>query len=134
MKRNQFPEPLLKEGDVTLQDGSTSVHKVEYYVICTEGEEVDFTVQKCTDTFTLTFKKNCWVISDMQSTNEMIPVDCEEFKNAYFDAVRKADGDVIKATDSLRTKYSWLPEKDAMQREKARIDYELAHPYAILGF
>lgn len=133
-KRNQMPKPLTKEGDVSLQDGSTSVHKVEYYVICTEGEEVDFTVQKYTDIFTLTFKKDCWVISDIQSTEEMIPVDCGEFKEDYFDAVRKAESDVIKATESLRSKYSWLPEKDAMQREKERIDYELAHPYAILGF
>ena len=33
-----------------------------------------------------------------------------------------------------RSKCKWLPEEDAMQREKEQIEYFLTHPYASLGF
>ena len=133
-KRNEKAAPITKEGNVTLENGSISVHKVEYYVLCTEGEEVDFTVEKCTDTFTLTYRKNRWILTDIENSGQMISVDCNEFKNDYFTAVQKFEGDVLQATDSLRSKYSWLPEKDALQREKEQIEYYQTHPYAALGF
>ena len=133
-KKNEYPDPLKKEGNVTLEDGITSVHKVEYYLIYTEGEEVDFIVEKMTSTITLTYKKNRWIITDIESEPQNLGVDCEAFKYDYFAAIKENDNDVIKATDSLRKKYIWLPEKDAMQREKEKIEYDLAHPYAALGF
>ena len=133
-KRNEKPQPLTKEGSVSLQDGSTSVHKLDYYLIYTEGESVDYIVEKYTTTITLTYIKNRWLVTDLVQDGKDLKVDCQAFKQDYFQALRQNDGDVIKATDSLRSKYEWLPEKDAMQREKERIDYELAHPYAPLGF
>ena len=133
-KINEKPAPLTKEGNITLQEGSTSVHKIEYYLLYTEGEEVDFLVEKVTATFTLTFRKNRWIITDLISDGKDLKVDCNAFKNDYFDALKEYDEDIMKAADSLRNKYEWLPEQDAMQREKDRIDYELSHPYAMLGF
>lgn len=133
-KKNEKPLPLEKEGNVTLQEGTTSVHKVEYYLIYTEGEEVDYVVEKVTGTITLTFNKKRWIITDILTDSTNIKADCQAFKHDYFTALKQFDGDVMKATDSLRTKYNWLPEKDAMQREKDQIEYYLTHPYASLGF
>lgn len=132
-KKNEKPAPLEKEGDVTLHKGSTSVHKVEYYLLYTEGEEVDYIVEKVTSTVTLTFKKNRWIINDIQYDSTNMKVDCDAFKRDYFAALEKNSGEVIPAVDSLRSKYEWLPEKDAMQREKDQIEYYLTHPYASLG-
>ena len=133
-KRNEKPAPLTKEGSVTLEDGLTSVHKIEYYLIYTEGEETDFLIDKIDAVFTLTFKKNRWVITDIQIESSNINTDCVQFKADYFAELKKTDGEVMPAVDALRSKYEWLPEEDAMQREKERIDYELAHPYSALGF
>lgn len=134
-KKNEKVPPLTQEGNVSLENGSTSVHKVEYYLIYTEGENADFMVDKITSTYTLTFKKNRWVITDMTDEKlQPLNVDCEKFKNAYFSQVEKTEGDVMKATDNLRAKYEWLPERDAMQREHDQIEYYLTHPYASLGF
>lgn len=133
-KKNEKPAPLEKEGSVTLINGSTSVHKVEYYLLYTEGEEVDYIVEKVTSTVTLTFKKNRWIITDIQYDGKNLGVDCNAFKKDYFAALEKTNGEVIPAVDSLRSKYEWLPEKDAMQREKEQIEYYLTHPYASLGF
>ena len=134
-KKNEKVPPLTKEGNVSLENNSNSVHKVEYYLIYTEGENADFMVNKVISTYTLTYKKNRWVITDM--TDEKIQplnVDCEKFKNDYFSQIEQTEGDVMKATDNLRSKYEWLPEKDAMQREHDQIEYYMTHPYASLGF
>ena len=132
-KKNENPAPLEKEGNVTLENGSTSVHKVEYYLLYTEGEEVDYIVEKVNSIITLTYKKNRWLISDIQMESENINVDCKAFKSDYFEALKESGGQVIPAIDSLRSKYQWLPEKDAMQREKDLIEYQLAHPMEIFG-
>ena len=133
-KKNDKPAPLEKEGSITLQNGSSSVHKVEYYLIYTEGENDDFVAEKITSTITLTFKKNRWIITDLQPEGTNLNVDCAKFKEDYFAALEKSNGEVIPAVDSLRNKYEWLPEKDAMQRERDQIEYYLTHPYASLGF
>ena len=134
-KKNEKLPPLTKEGNVTLENGSTSVHKVEYYLIYTEGENADYMVDKFISTYTLTYKKNRWVITDMQDEPRIpLNVDCSQFKKDYFAQLEKTEGDVMKATDNLRSKYEWLPEKDAMQREHDQIEYYLTHPYASLGF
>ena len=133
-KNEKFP-PLTKEGNITLENGSTSVHNVEFYLIYTEGENADFMVDKVNSTYTLTFKKNRWVITDMNEVKRTaLNVDCEKFKNDYFSQIENTEGDVMKATDNLRSKYEWLPERDAMQREHDQIEYYLTHPYASLGF
>lgn len=132
-KRNEKPAPLEKEGNVTLTDGATSVHKLEYYLIYTEGEVADFVVEKASTTITLTFTKNRWIITDIQISSNDLKVDCSEFKKDYFAAIQQYN-DVILAAEGLRGKYVWLPEKSALQQEKERIEYELTHPYAELGF
>jgi hypothetical protein len=133
-KKNEKVPPLTKEGNITLEDGSTSLHKVEYYLLYTEGENVDYLVDKVSSTVTLTYLKNRWVITDI-SEEKRIPlnVDCGKFKKDYFEELGKTNGDVMKATDNLRSKYEWLPESSAMKREKERIEYEMAHPFGEFG-
>ena len=133
-KKNEKPAPLEKEGNVTLADGMTSVHKVEYYMFYTQGEDVDYIIEKVTGTFTLTFKKNRWVITEIDTEGTDLNVDCKQFFQDYLAALKESENDVIKAVDSLRPKYEWLPEKDAMQREKERIEYQILHPLEAVGF
>ena len=134
-KKNEKPKPLTQEGGITLEKGSTSVHKIDYYMIYTEGEEVDYMVDKISATVTLSWKKNRWVITDIEENKKQgLGVDCNKFKADYFSELKKSGGEVIPAVDALRSKYEWLPEKEAMQRERDQIEYYLTHPYASLGF
>lgn len=133
-KKNEKAPPLTQEGGITLQDGATSVHKIEFYMIYTEGEEVDYLVDKITDTITLTYKKNRWVITDIEENKRIkLGVDCGKFKADYFAALKKSNGEVIPAVDALRSKYEWLPEDEAMQRERDRIIYQMEHPFGDFG-
>jgi len=133
-KKNEKAPPLTEEGGITLQDGATSVHKIEFYMIYTEGEEVDYLVDKITDTITLTYKKNRWVITDIEENKRIkLNVDCAKFKADYFEELKKSNGEVIPAVDALRSKYEWLPEDAAMQRERDRIIYQIEHPFGDFG-
>lgn len=132
-KKNQKPEPLTKEGNITLEKGSQSVHKVEYYLIRTEGEEVDFVVEQVTETVTLTYKDKRWIITDLATDSKELKVDCETFKNEYFNALAENDSDAVKAVQVLRKKYYWLPTANSVATEKARIIYEAEHPFDDLG-
>ena len=133
-KKNEKVPPLTKENNVTLENGSTSVHKVEYYLLYTEGENDDYMVDKVESTITLTYKKNRWVITEIyENKRTPLNVDCAKFKEEYFAQLELTEGDVMKAVDNLRSKYEWLPERDAMQREKERIEYEMAHPFGEFG-
>ena len=133
-KKNEKATPLTQEGGITLENGSTSVHKIEYYLIYTEGEDIDYLVDKITSTVTLTYKKNRWVITDIEETKRQPQkVDCAKFKADYFEELKKTEGEVMPAVENLREKYPWVPERDAMQRERDQIEYYLTHPYASLG-
>ena len=66
--------------------------------------------------------------------NIPLGTNCAEFKADYFAELEKTGGEVMPAVAALRSKYKWLPEEDAMQREKEQIEYFLTHPYASLGF
>ena len=103
-------------------------------MIYTEGEEVEYLVDKVTDTVTLTYKKNRWVITDIEENNrKKLGVDCAKFKADYFAELKKSNGEVIPAVDALRSKYEWLPEKDAMDREREKIIYQIEHPFEEFG-
>lgn len=132
-KKKEKPAPLEKEGSVTLQEGSTSVHKLEYYLIYTDGSEVDYIVEKTNANVTLTFKKSRWVITDIEYSSTDLNVDCQAFKADYFAALKESEGAAIPAVNALRQKYPWLPEEDAMQREADRINYQLDHPFGEFG-
>ncbi len=133
-KKNEKATPLTQEGGITLENGSTSVHKIEYYLIYTEGEDIDYLVDKITSTVTLTYKKNRWVITDIEETKRQPQkVDCAKFKADYFEELKKTEGEVMPAVEALREQYPWVPERDAMQRERDQIEYYLTHPYASLG-
>ena len=133
IKKNEKFPPLTKEGNITLENGSSSVHNVEYYLIYTDGSDVDYIVEKTNSTITLTFKKGRWIITDIEYSSSDLKVDCQAFKADYFEALKASEGRVIPAVKTLRAKYPWLPEQDALEREEERINYQLAHPLGEFG-
>lgn len=133
-KYNENPAPLTREGNITLEDGAESVHKVEYYLIHSEGENNNFVLEHITDIFSLKYIKNRWLITDISTDNQVIPVKCSVFKEDYFNKLAETNGDVLNAVKSLRKKYSWLPTDKAMSTELARIEYALQHPFEDIGF
>lgn len=117
-KNGDKPEPVTTEQGITLADGDKSVHAVEYYTIHTEDTKVNFVLSKNTDTFTLTYKKGKWLITDIEIHSEDIPLDSEQFKSDYFKRVSENNGDVIKAIRELSLTYDFLPSQKELETEK----------------
>lgn len=133
-QRNENPQPIIQEGNITLENGLESVHKVQYYLIHTEGEENGFIVEEITEIYTLTYLKDRWFITEISTDSKVLPVKNSTFKNDYFNQLVIDNGDAIAAVENLRGKYKWLPSKKAMQAEKELIEYKILHPFDDLGF
>lgn len=128
-KKNQKPEAVTQEGDILLKDKDQSVRKVEYYLLHSEGENYNIVVEKITDIFTLTYKKDRWIITDISSSSESVRVKPLVFKNDYLNQLILTNGDVIKAVDQLRLSYDWLPGKTELEMEKELMEWNLTHIY-----
>ena len=128
-KKNQYPEVLTKEGNINLSNKDKSVHKVEYFLIHSEGENQDFIVEKVTDIFTLTYTKNRWLITDIQTESKNLQVKSKTFKNDYMNELLLTEGDVISAAENLRSKYPWLPSKTDLTGEMELMEWNLSHPF-----
>lgn len=123
------PQPLTSEQGVSINKGDTSVHLVEYYLIYTEGDNSDIFVEKNRDTFTLTFKKDKWIITDIDSQSQELPIDSNAFKNDYYNRLMQNQGDVVKSIKELSLTYDFLPSQKEMQTEKEILEAWLADPY-----
>ena len=128
-KNKEKPEGLTQEQGITLHKGDKSVHSVEYYTLHTEGTNNDIYVTKNKDTFTLTFKKKKWVITNIETSEETIAIDSDVFKSEYFNLIIQNDGDAVKSIKQLSFKYDFLPsEKEMITERDAFVEY-LKNPY-----
>ena len=98
-----------------------TVRHVEYYLIHSEGENNQFIVEKVFEDFTLTFKKNRWLITDISTETVTVPVSSITFKNDYFNQLAITEKNVITAVENLREKYPWLPTQKALETEDKRL-------------
>lgn len=121
-KINQKPEPVTEENGITLTEETKSIHNVEYYFLHTEGDASDIYLQKVHETYTLTYYKDKWLITDIETESEDIPFDTQAFKNDYFESINEHDGNVIQAIQPLRNKYEWLPSDAILLRELHRLE------------
>ena len=128
------PEPVKEEKGITLKDGDKSVHSVEYYTMHTEGTEADILLTRNKDTFTLTYKKDKWIITAIETSSQECNLDSNAFKSDYFTRVAQNNGDVVKTIKELSVTYDFLPSQKEMTIEKQIYDEYLANPYKdILG-
>lgn len=128
-KNKDNPEILTQEQGVTINKGDKSVHSVTYYTLHTEGIDNDIIVAKNTGTFTLTFKKNKWIITDIQLDSQDVELDSTLFKSEYFNLLLQNDNDVIKTVNQLSYKYDWLPSAKELKIEKQAYEEYLSDPF-----
>ena len=128
-KNKDNPEILTQEQGVTINKGDLSVHSVEYYTLHTEGTDNDLYITKNSDTFTLTFKKNKWIITSIETSSVDVEVDSDLFKSEYFNNIIRNEGDVVKTIKQMSFQYDFLPSEKEMKIEKQAYDEYLADPY-----
>lgn len=120
-KKKDKPMPIQTENNLPVENKMQTVRHVEYYLIHSEGENNQFIVEKVFEDFTLTFKKNRWLITDISTETVTVPVSSITFKNDYFNQLAITEKNVITAVENLREKYPWLPTKIALETEDKRL-------------
>lgn len=116
------PEPVTQEKGVTINNKDTSVHSVEYYILHTEGDNSDIYVTKNKDTFILTYKKDKWIITDVESSSEDMKLNSNEFKTIFFNKMADNNFDAVKTVQQLSLTYDFLPSNEEMLKEKKIIE------------
>ena len=125
----EVPAPISQELGLTINKGDLSVHSVEYYTLHSEGTDTDIYVTKNKDTFTLTFKKNKWIITDIKTSESDVELDSNLFKSEYFNLLIQNDGDPVKTINQLSFKYDFLPSQKEMKIEKQAYEDYINDPY-----
>ena len=128
-KNQDKPKPISEEQGIKIKKGDTSVHSVEYYTLHTEGTENDIYVRKNKDTFTLTFKKDKWIITNIETSEQEIDINSDIFKGEYFKLLVQNDGDAVKTIKQMSFSYEFLPSEKEMTIEKQAFEEYLKNPY-----
>lgn len=129
LKYKDKPAALETEQGVILNNGDKSVHKVEYYTLHTEGTNNAIYITRSTDTFTLTFTKDRWMITDIDSTQEDIAFDNNKFREEYYSRLAANNTDVEKTIKELSLSYDFLPSAKELSIEKKIIEEYIMNPY-----
>ena len=123
------PQIITQELGVSINKGDRSVHSVEYYTLHSEGTNNDLFVTKNKDTFTLTFKKNKWIITDIQTSSTEIDLDSDLFKSEFFNLLVQNENDPVATIKQLSFKYDFLPAEKEMKIEKQEFEEYLKDPF-----
>lgn len=107
-RRKDKKAPLTQEDGVSLAPGQTVQHAVSYYRVYNDGS-IKLAVEKVSDIVTLTWRKNRWIVTDVQSEASETSVKVKDFRADYDAALLQSENDVTKAVSQLREKYAWLP-------------------------
>lgn len=131
-RRKEKIEPITEENGKTLKNKDTKKIDVIYYLLHSEDIDNNIEVEKIYDTITLTYKKDRWIITDIDSSVFYMEINSHQFKSEYFTEIINNDNDVIKTLDKMRDDYPWLPYANVIENEK--IKQEEDDMNKLLGF
>lgn len=125
--------PAALENGRIPENKETTVHTAEYYLILSEGEYNDFEIEKIKDTLTLTWNKNRWLITELETIREPVTVDSNLFKAEYYKALDLTGDDVMEACKMMSLQYPWIPTEYALQKVKEYIAELINNPLSEFG-
>ena len=112
---------FIEELDVS----PTEAHIKAQFFIVTNSAPEQYQVTAYTDTLTLTFFKNRWLITAINGESTDIAVDSAFLKKDVLQAF-EAYG-IPAGIETLRNKYMWLPSKEALKNAAEKIQKNEAY-------
>jgi len=113
--RKEKKSPLLEENGQKLHDSDTAVYSVKYYLV-NNALSPEIKVEDYTDTVTLTYKKDRWLITSIESKFTESSYDTEEFCRDYKKALADSSDDLKSAAMVLREKYDFIPADEELEQ------------------
>ncbi len=115
-RRQDKPVPLTEENGKLLKKGDEVKHTVSYNLVYNEGESV-ITVYKTTEEVTLRWNGKRWIVRSIKGTGKTSSngYSVKKYKADYIEALETCSGDVKKAAEILRQKYSFVPTEQNLR-------------------
>lgn len=113
--RKEKESPLTEEDGKKLKNSDTAVYTVQYYLV-NNALSPEIKVEKYTDTVTLTYKKDRWLVTSIDSNFTESSYDTEEFNNDYKNALEESSDDLKSAVRALRDKYDFVPGDSELEQ------------------
>jgi hypothetical protein len=111
--RGSHASPLTEEDSVPLKTGMTKTHIATYYFVhCDSDDRIN--INKTTDTVTVTWRKNRWVVTGISGSSENETVSTKAFRNDYQTALSGSENDIFRSAAALRETYQWIPRTDEL--------------------
>ncbi len=115
-RRQDKPVPLTEENGKLLKKGDEVKHTVSYNLVYNEGESV-ITVYKTTEEVALRWNGKRWIVRSIKGTGKTSSngYSVKKYKADYIEALETCSGDVKKAAEILRQKYSFVPTEQNLR-------------------
>ena len=125
------PVPIKEDKGIAVYKKMNSVQEVSFYMIHTEGSEIY--CEKQTDTVTLTFEKNKWIVTDISTVSEQVEINSQDFFSKYFTLIEMTGGDPQACVRIMKSEYPWLPNQKSFEVELLRKKEEQAQFMSTFG-
>lgn len=107
-RRKEKPPAILEESGQKVFPGEKKEYQVEFFIFDSLGEDsLCVSLQK--EKVSLKFKKDRWIIFDIQTEIESNFFKFSELKAEYSAAMEKCGGDVFACASVLRQEYDFIP-------------------------
>ncbi len=113
-RKNAHPNMLLEENGETLSNGVTKKYLVDFYILETYPED-DFVIAHQKENVTVEFKKNRWIVSDIQTEVQSETMKFSSFKKEYETTMKNCNNDIFECAEELRKKYNFISTKKELQ-------------------
>lgn len=105
----------------TSATGQSIRQDISYYIVQTNGETGEIEVEYASGNVTLTWQKKCWLLTDIDVTVQPLNFSTQELKEDFNSSLEKNNGDVISAAVSLSLRYPWIPSRELLESEEAKL-------------
>lgn len=107
-RRKEKPAAILEESGQKVFPGEKKEYQVEFFIFDSLGED-NLCVSLQKEIVSLEFKKDRWIIFDIQTEIESNFLEFSDLKVEYFTAMEKCGGDVFACASVLRQEYDFIP-------------------------
>lgn len=112
--------PLKQEGGKTLTKGDTATHTAKFFFV--HNDEKELIIQRTEDTVTLTWDGQRWLVTKMTGTSKIEQMDYQAFLEQFQQELDQNGDNPLKAVDTLRKTYEWLPAESDLHDGMVHLD------------
>lgn len=114
------PPKLTHAGEERLTEFSRAQHTAHYYLVHTVDNMI--VIEEFTTVVELKYTGKKWQIAFLNETSSKDTLSPLTFSLDLKEALEKCGGNTVDAVDQLREKYPWVPTRESMLAEEARLD------------